>query len=226
MRNFVRYRDIADSGKPDRPADYGFVAWTRTEALKPSFDAPSSREPVSTPDQVRGRLSLENAIVSRNPRFSCYHRFTLTPHFVRRVPFQHGEAGYGSPSFPGGIPCWTDAKTRATRLSMAASLRSTSAVRSSECVVRNISETGAHLEFSNVVKRPKEKMSLTIARKGRSFLAKVVWWRDNFVGVAFSSEQPYELAGLRSRGAAAQEREEKAPAAAPHQGTDRRRLTA
>jgi PilZ domain len=64
---------------------------------------------------------------------------------------------------------------------------------SSECVVRNISETGAHLEFSNVVKRPKEKMSLTIARKGRSFLAKVVWWRDNFVGIAFSSEQPYEL---------------------------------
>jgi hypothetical protein len=26
------------------------------------FDAFSSREPVSTPDQVRGRLSLENAL--------------------------------------------------------------------------------------------------------------------------------------------------------------------
>ena len=64
---------------------------------------------------------------------------------------------------------------------------------SRDCVVRNISETGAHLEFSNVVKLPKEKMSLTIARKGRSFLAKVVWWRDNFVGIAFNSEQPYEL---------------------------------
>ena len=63
----------------------------------------------------------------------------------------------------------------------------------SECVVRNISETGAHLEFSNVVKLPKEQMSLTIARKGRSFLAKIVWWRDNFVGVAFSSDRPYEL---------------------------------
>ena len=62
-----------------------------------------------------------------------------------------------------------------------------------DCVVRNISENGAHIEFSNVVNLPKEKMSLTIARKGRSFLAKVIWWRDNFVGVAFSSEQPYEL---------------------------------
>ncbi len=62
-----------------------------------------------------------------------------------------------------------------------------------DCVVRNISEKGAQIEFSNVIRLPKEKMSLTIARKGRSFLARVVWWRDNFVGVAFSSERPYEL---------------------------------
>jgi hypothetical protein len=62
-----------------------------------------------------------------------------------------------------------------------------------DCVVRNISEHGASVEFSNVVKLPKEKMSLTIARKGCSFLAKVIWLRDNFVGVAFTSEQPYEL---------------------------------
>jgi len=62
-----------------------------------------------------------------------------------------------------------------------------------DCVVRNISENGAHIEFPNAVKLPKEKISLTIARKGRSFLARVIWWRDNFVGVAFSSEQPYEL---------------------------------
>jgi len=62
-----------------------------------------------------------------------------------------------------------------------------------DCVVRNISEKGAKIEFSNVIKLPKEKMSLTIARKGRSFLAKVIWWRDNFVGVAFNPERPYEL---------------------------------
>jgi hypothetical protein len=62
-----------------------------------------------------------------------------------------------------------------------------------DCVVRNISEKGASIEFSNVIKLPREKIALTIARKGRSFLARVVWWRDNFVGVAFSSEKPYDL---------------------------------
>ena len=59
-----------------------------------------------------------------------------------------------------------------------------------DCVVRNISENGANIEFSNIIKFPKEQMSLTIARKGRSFLAKIVWWRDNFVGVAFSDTPP------------------------------------
>jgi hypothetical protein len=62
-----------------------------------------------------------------------------------------------------------------------------------DCVVRNISENGAGIEFSNVVKLPKEQMSLVIARKGRSFLARIIWWRDNFVGVAFSDEKPSEL---------------------------------
>ena len=62
-----------------------------------------------------------------------------------------------------------------------------------ECVVRNISDKGASLEFSNLVRLPKEQMSLTIARKGRSFLAKIIWWRDNFVGVAFKAETPYEF---------------------------------
>ena len=59
-----------------------------------------------------------------------------------------------------------------------------------DCVVRNISDKGASIEFSNVVKFPKEQMSLTIARKGRSFLARIIWWRDNFVGVAFSDIPP------------------------------------
>ena len=61
---------------------------------------------------------------------------------------------------------------------------------SRECIVRNISDKGASVEFSNVVNLPREEMSLRVARKGRSFLAKVVWWRDNFVGVAFSGETP------------------------------------
>ena len=63
------------------------------------------------------------------------------------------------------------------------------------CVVRNISEQGAKIEFSNVIKLPKKQISLTIARKGRSFLARIIWWRDNFVGVAFSSESSSELPG-------------------------------
>lgn len=62
-----------------------------------------------------------------------------------------------------------------------------------ECVVRNISEKGAQVEFSNVINLPKEQMSLRIARKGRSFLTRIVWWRDNFVGVAFREEAPIEL---------------------------------
>ena len=64
---------------------------------------------------------------------------------------------------------------------------------SRDCVIRNISENGAGIEFSNVVRLPKEQMSLAIARKGRSFLARIIWWRDNFVGVAFSEEKPSEL---------------------------------
>ena len=61
-----------------------------------------------------------------------------------------------------------------------------------ECIVRNISDHGATIEFSNDIQLPKEQLSLRIARKGRSFLAKVVWWRDNFVGVAFRAESPTE----------------------------------
>jgi hypothetical protein len=64
-----------------------------------------------------------------------------------------------------------------------------------ECIVRNISDTGASLEFSNVVQlkrdvEQKKDLGLTIARKGRSFLAKIVWWRDNFIGIAFSEGHP------------------------------------
>ena len=68
-----------------------------------------------------------------------------------------------------------------------------------DCVVRNISDTGANLEFSNVVPLLKKDIGLTIARKGRSFLAKVIWWRDNFVGVAFSSEHEGPVSDLEQR---------------------------
>ena len=61
-----------------------------------------------------------------------------------------------------------------------------------ECIVRNISDRGATIEFSDDLQLPKEQISLRIARKGRSFLAKVIWWRDNFVGVVFRAESPAE----------------------------------
>ena len=70
---------------------------------------------------------------------------------------------------------------------------------SRDCVVRNISENGANIEFSNGVRLPKEQMLLTIARKGRSFLAKIIWWRDNFVGVAFSDTPPMPVSDLDER---------------------------
>jgi PilZ domain-containing protein len=66
---------------------------------------------------------------------------------------------------------------------------------SRDCVVRNISADGAHLEFNSDIRIPKDSLRLTIARKGRSFMARVIWWRDNFVGVAFNPEQSYELPG-------------------------------
>src|SRR3977135_2512014 len=63
-----------------------------------------------------------------------------------------------------------------------------------DCVIRNISEQGASIEFSTTAaKLPKQQTLLTIARKGRSFLAKIIWWRDNFVGVAFSGQTRFEL---------------------------------
>jgi hypothetical protein len=64
-----------------------------------------------------------------------------------------------------------------------------------DCLVRDLSANGACIEFSSAIHLPREQFSLRIARKGRSFLSKIIWWRDNFVGVAFSSERPYELPG-------------------------------
>lgn len=52
---------------------------------------------------------------------------------------------------------------------------------------------GANIEFSNVVKFQKQPISLGIALRSRSFRAKIIRWRDNFVGIAFRSENPYEL---------------------------------
>jgi hypothetical protein len=67
------------------------------------------------------------------------------------------------------------------------------------CVVRDISENGASVEFSNVINLPTRQMSLTIAKKGRSFLARIIWWRDNFVGVAFNSRTELPVYDIAER---------------------------
>ena len=63
-----------------------------------------------------------------------------------------------------------------------------------DCVVRNISERGACVELDQAAKPPQE-MNLTIARKGRSFLAKLIWRQANKVGLAFrimTSDRPVD----------------------------------
>jgi hypothetical protein len=55
-----------------------------------------------------------------------------------------------------------------------------------DCVVRNFSEDGACVEFDTSAKLP-EQMNLTIARKGRSFLATMIWRQAGRVGLAFKT---------------------------------------
>ena len=53
-----------------------------------------------------------------------------------------------------------------------------------DCVIRNLSDNGACVEFKTSVNLP-DQMKLNITRKGRSYLAKLVWRQANRVGLAF-----------------------------------------
>ena len=53
-----------------------------------------------------------------------------------------------------------------------------------DCVVRNFSDNGACVEFNSTIGIP-DQMNLTIERKGRSFLARMIWRQANRVGLAF-----------------------------------------
>ncbi len=55
-----------------------------------------------------------------------------------------------------------------------------------DCVVRNFSDRGACVELKSSAKLP-DQMRVTIARKGRSFLATMIWRQANRVGLAFKS---------------------------------------
>lgn len=52
------------------------------------------------------------------------------------------------------------------------------------CVVRNFGDAGACIELDQNARLP-EEVKLTIARKGRSFLARMIWRHANRIGVAF-----------------------------------------
>ena len=63
---------------------------------------------------------------------------------------------------------------------------------SMDCVVRNISERGACVELNSAARLP-EQVTLRIARKGRAYLARLIWRQANRVGLAFrimTSDQP------------------------------------
>jgi hypothetical protein len=64
-----------------------------------------------------------------------------------------------------------------------------------DCVVRNFSEDGVKVEFNNTALLPDE-IDLVIARKGRSFNAKIVWRGETEAGLTFRStraNQPIPL---------------------------------
>ena len=55
-----------------------------------------------------------------------------------------------------------------------------------DCLVRNFSERGACVELEPTARLPGQ-MKLAVARKGRSFLAQLVWRHANRVGLAFKT---------------------------------------
>ena len=50
-----------------------------------------------------------------------------------------------------------------------------------DCVVRNFSDSGACVELESSAKIP-DQMRVTIAHKGRSYLARMIWRQANRVG--------------------------------------------
>lgn len=53
-----------------------------------------------------------------------------------------------------------------------------------DCLVRNLSETGAKLEVSGAVTVP-DRFELDIPRKGERRRARIVWRREGEMGIAF-----------------------------------------
>jgi hypothetical protein len=62
--------------------------------------------------------------------------------------------------------------------------------RTADCVVRNISDNGAHVSFTSPTLVP-DTMGLTIERKGKSYTTRVVWTREKSAGVEFQDSKPF-----------------------------------
>ena len=58
-----------------------------------------------------------------------------------------------------------------------------------DCLVRDVSPTGARLKFAGAVTTP-ELVELYIPNKDESFRAQVQWHRGDEIGVAFIREEP------------------------------------
>jgi PilZ domain len=70
-----------------------------------------------------------------------------------------------------------------------------------DCVVRNFSDRGACVELEASARIPRE-INLTIAHKGRSYLAQMIWRQANRVGLAFKTmitDAPADDLGARLR---------------------------
>lgn len=61
---------------------------------------------------------------------------------------------------------------------------------STDCLIRDITETGAHLKFSGTVTVP-EVFELYIPNKQDSFRARVIWHRGEDIGVEFETTAPH-----------------------------------
>ncbi|HZP69052.1 MAG TPA: PilZ domain-containing protein [Pseudolabrys sp.] len=61
-----------------------------------------------------------------------------------------------------------------------------------DCQVRNLSQGGAKVTFTNTAVVP-DQFDLTIANRQRSFRARMVWRAPNEAGVAFLSEYDHDV---------------------------------
>jgi hypothetical protein len=78
-----------------------------------------------------------------------------------------------------------------------------------DCVVRNFSESGACVEIESAARLP-DQMRVTIARKGRAYLGRMIWRQANRVGLAFMtmiSDAPADDLGARLRRSEAKKRQ-------------------